>query len=110
MIVNGPQDTDAFGKIIEQAVPTFLVPFLADPSVFVKDTTAFTLGRICESCPDALPAAHLQSVVQGLMVCLDDVPRVALQACTSFHNMAENCEEIGADTGAANWFAAIFLP
>ena len=24
--------------------------------------------------------------------------------------MAENCEEIGADTGAANWFAAIFLP
>ena len=61
MIVNGPQDTDAFGKIVEQAVPQFLIPLLRDPSVFVKDTTAFTLGRICESCPEAIPAGHLQS-------------------------------------------------
>mmetsp|Transcript_33096 Transcript_33096/g.87373 ORF Transcript_33096/g.87373 Transcript_33096/m.87373 type:complete len:871 (-) Transcript_33096:190-2802(-) len=106
MIVNGPQDTDAFGKIVEQAVPQFLVPLLRDPSVFVKDTTAFTLGRICESCPEAIPAGHLQSVVEHLLLCLDDAPRVALQACTCFHNMAEMCEEIGKGT---NWFASVFL-
>ena len=42
MILEGPQDADGqFKTIIEQAVPQFLIAALKDPSVFVKDTTAW---------------------------------------------------------------------
>lgn len=48
-----------------------------DPSEAVKDTTAWTLGRICEMLVEFITTADLPFVVQALIQGLGDTPRVA---------------------------------
>lgn len=105
-VLEGPEDMDAFKTIIEQAIPQFLIQALRDPSVFVKDTTAWALSRVCQIHPNAVPNQYITGLVENLLLCLDDAPRVAKMACTCLHHMAENVSEIGTDT---NWLATTFL-
>ena len=67
--------------LIEQAMP-MLIELLKDPSVAVRDTTAWTVGRICEIVPEAVLNEHfltplLHALVEGLMA----EPRVASNVC-----------------------------
>lgn len=53
--------------IVEQAIPT-LIEALNDTSVVVRDTTAWTLGRICELIPDAAcNETYLKILVEALV-------------------------------------------
>jgi importin subunit beta-1 len=78
----------AFGSILEG--PTrkllgpmcttalrFLCDMVNDQVVAVKDTTAWTLGRICEILAEYIPPADLPRVIQALMQGLNDNVRVA---------------------------------
>ena len=56
--------------IIEQAIPQFLIAALRDPHVLVKDTTAWTLSRIAEIHPEAIPVGCLELLVQNLLLAL----------------------------------------
>lgn len=62
-------------------MPT-LIELMKDPSVVVRDTTAWTVGRICELLPDAaINDAFLAPLLQCLIEGLGAEPRVASNVC-----------------------------
>ena len=55
-----------------------------DPSVQVKDTAAWTIGRICEHTPTAVLQTQddtLAQLLQALVMGLGREPRVATNVC-----------------------------
>lgn len=64
-----------------QAMPT-LIELMKDPSVVVRDTTAWTVGRICELLPEAaINEVYLAPLLQCLIEGLGAEPRVASNVC-----------------------------
>ena len=64
-----------------QAMPT-LIDLMKDPSVVVRDTTAWTVGRICELLPEAaINEVYLSPLLQCLIEGLGAEPRVASNVC-----------------------------
>lgn len=64
-----------------QAMPT-LIELMKDPSVVVRDTTAWTVGRICELLPEAaINDVYLSPLLQCLIEGLSAEPRVASNVC-----------------------------
>ena len=58
-------------------MPT-LIELMKDPSVVVRDTTAWTVGRICELLPEAaINDVYLAPLLQCLIEGLSAEPRVA---------------------------------
>lgn len=65
---------------------------MTDNVTAVKDTAAWTLGRVCEHLLDhALP--FLQSLVQVLLQGLQDSPRVASNCAWALINLSEGVNE-----------------
>ena len=54
---------------------------MKDESVVVRDSVAWTLGRICELLPQVAIDNFLQLLVETLLVGLDAEPRVAANVC-----------------------------
>ncbi|NXH94886.1 IMB1 protein, partial [Pachycephala philippinensis] len=76
-----------------QAMPT-LIELMKDPSVVVRDTTAWTVGRICEMLPEAaINDIYLAPLLQCLMEGLSAEPRVATNVCWAFSSLAEAAYE-----------------
>lgn len=64
-----------------QGMPT-LIDLMKDPSVVVRDTTAWTVGRICELFPEAaINEVYLAPLLQCLIEGLGAEPRVASNVC-----------------------------
>lgn len=62
-------------------MPT-LIELMKDPSVVVRDTTAWTVGRICELLPEAaINEIYLAPLLQCLIEGLGAEPRVASNVC-----------------------------
>ena len=62
-------------------MPT-LIELMKDPSVVVRDTTAWTVGRICEMLPEAaINDIYLAPLLQCLIEGLSAEPRVASNVC-----------------------------
>lgn len=62
-------------------MPT-LIKLMKDPSVCVRDTTAWTVGRICELLPEAaINEVYLAPLLQCLIEGLEAEPRVATNVC-----------------------------
>lgn len=67
--------------LLPQAMPT-LIELMKDPSVVVRDTTAWTVGRICELLPEAaINEVYLAPLLQCLIEGLGAEPRVASNVC-----------------------------
>lgn len=91
-MLEGP-DVTTIKSIAEQAVP-FLIELLRDPVVAVRDTTAWTIGRIFEFVSQAVMSDELLRAVGGALVQgLTDVPRVATNICWSFSSLARAAYE-----------------
>jgi importin subunit beta-1 len=84
-ILEGPKSY--LSQLITQAIPVLLQHLKSDPVVYVKDTTAWTIGRVCQLHASAL-SGNLTNVVQILAQSLADSPRVAANVCWSLHNLA----------------------
>ncbi|KAF9196716.1 karyopherin beta [Haplosporangium sp. Z 11] len=91
----------AFGSILEgpspellqtpvaQALP-FLIEMMNDPVIKVKDTTAWTLGRVSQSLIQCIkPDVHLQPLIEALVRGLEDSNRIVSNCCLSLMNLAE---------------------
>ncbi|NWU87923.1 IMB1 protein, partial [Onychorhynchus coronatus] len=79
--------------LVLQAMPT-LIELMKDPSVVVRDTTAWTVGRICEMLPEAaINDIYLAPLLQCLMEGLGAEPRVATNVCWAFSSLAEAAYE-----------------
>ncbi|OIV93622.1 hypothetical protein TanjilG_04854 [Lupinus angustifolius] len=105
--------TYAFGSILEGPSPDKLVPLVNmalnfmltalvnDPNNHVKDTTAWTLGRMFEflhgSAMDApiINQANCQQIITVLLQSMKDVPNVAEKACGALYFLAQGFEDAG---------------
>ena len=86
-IVEGPS-AEKLKPIVEQAMVMF-IQLLKDPSVIVRDTSAWTIGRICEANPEAvLNESTLQPLLEGLVIGLSAEPRVATNSCWALSSVA----------------------
>ncbi|KAL8564063.1 Importin subunit beta-1 [Nucella lapillus] len=87
-ILEGP-DPEKLKPIVEQAMP-MLIELLADGSVVVRDTAAWTVGRVCEILPDAvISETCLNPLLVALIKGLEAEPRVASNICWAFSSLAE---------------------
>eukprot|EP00428_Durinskia_dybowskii_P064152 CAMPEP_0170368380 /NCGR_PEP_ID=MMETSP0117_2-20130122/7427_1 /TAXON_ID=400756 /ORGANISM="Durinskia baltica, Strain CSIRO CS-38" /LENGTH=852 /DNA_ID=CAMNT_0010623045 /DNA_START=84 /DNA_END=2642 /DNA_ORIENTATION=+ len=92
MILDGPTG-QKLSPLVVQAMP-ILISCLADPSTLVRDTSAWTIGRICELHKSCLSGEILPHMVAGLGTALEDsAPKVVSQACYAMHNLAEACSD-----------------
>ncbi|KAJ3009254.1 karyopherin beta [Thoreauomyces humboldtii] len=87
-ILDGP-NPEVLGPVVSQALPV-LLGLMKDPSVLVKDTTAWTLGRVCELLPNFIPMECLQLFMSSLLEGLQEHHRVAANCAWSIMNIGEN--------------------
>lgn len=75
--------------LVEQAMPT-LIESMYDTSVVVRDTAAWTFGRVCEIIPEAaINETYLKPLLESLVNGLKSEPRVAANVCWAFTGLAE---------------------
>ncbi|KAG6888559.1 hypothetical protein C0992_008188 [Termitomyces sp. T32_za158] len=104
-ILEGP-DPVVLTPLVDQALP-LLIDMMADPNAHVKDTTAWTLGRICDLLIACIkPDVHLHALVSALVAGLGDAPRVVANCCWALMNLADQYglyydEDAGPGAGAA---------
>ncbi|BHF61223.1 Importin subunit beta-1 [Sparganum proliferum] len=92
-ILEGPNPT-ALKPLVESAMPV-IINLLRDQSSAVRDTTAWTIGRVCEILPEvALTDGYLVPLLQGLLDGLSSEPRVAANVCWAFSSLAESAGEV----------------
>jgi importin subunit beta-1 len=87
-ILDGP-DPKVLAGLVAQALPT-LIEMMQDPNVHVKDTAAWTLGRISDILIETIkPDVHLPPLVAALVRGLEDSTRIVGNCCWSLMNLAE---------------------
>jgi importin subunit beta-1 len=81
-ILEGP-DPSKFNDHLPQVMPLLIKTLSNDQeTIVVKDTSAWTVGRICEIIPEAvINEKHLMPLLGGLVKELDSDPRVASNVC-----------------------------
>jgi importin subunit beta-1 len=96
-ILDGPEEK-ILAPLVAQALPT-LIEMMRDPSLHVRDTTAWTLGRISDVLVKTIKVdTHLPSLVGALVGGLDESPRIVSNCCWSIMNLAEQLGDADADT------------
>jgi importin subunit beta-1 len=92
-ILVGP-DPAVLSPLVNQALP-ILISMMSDPQSQVKDTTAWTLGRICESLIASIkPDVHLHALVSALVAGLQDSPHIIANCCWALMNLADGLYEL----------------
>jgi importin subunit beta-1 len=88
-ILDGP-DPGVLTPLAEQALP-LLINMMNDSNTHVKDTTAWTLGRISELMVGVIkPDIHLHGLVSALVSGLtSDSPRIVSHCCWALMNLAD---------------------
>jgi len=105
-IMNGPSQ-QTLTPIVAAALPV-LINCLGDSKSIVRDTSAWTVGRVCEFQAMAIAPDMLGPLVVGLSSALDDASsRVASQACYAVHNLASAC---AAEADSASNVLSNFMP
>lgn len=103
----GGLDTATLKPLVEQAMPT-LIQLMYDSSVIVRDTAAWTFGRICEIIPEAaINETYLKPLLEGFMIGLKAEPRVAANVCWAFSGLAEAAYEaanVNEETGTPDTY------
>ncbi|KAM6493384.1 Armadillo-type fold [Amanita muscaria] len=87
-ILEGP-DPNVLTPLVNQALP-LLIGMMNDTNLHVKDTTAWTLGRICDLLIGTIkPDVHLHALISALVNGLQDSPRIAANCCWALMNLAD---------------------
>ncbi|KIY48517.1 ARM repeat-containing protein [Fistulina hepatica ATCC 64428] len=87
-ILEGP-DPSVLTPLVNQALP-LLIDMMSIPNVQVKDTTAWTLGRICAQLIDTIkPDVHLHPLISALVNGLSDTPRICANCCWALMNLSD---------------------
>ncbi|XP_054155376.1 importin subunit beta-1-like [Oppia nitens] len=87
-ILEGP-DCSALRPLVDSALPTLIV-MMKDQCVIVRDTVAWTIGRICEITPESVLRENvLKQLLDALLEGLRSEPRVAANVCWAFNSLSE---------------------
>ncbi|XP_039484486.1 importin subunit beta [Drosophila santomea] len=96
-VLNG-LETNTLKPLVEQAMPT-LIRLMYDTSVIVRDTTAWTFGRICDIIPEAaINKTYLQTLLECFVKSLKSEPRVAANVCWAFIGLSDAACEAAVTT------------
>lgn len=96
-ILEGPEEK-MIDNIVKQGL-NILISMMEDPVVHVKDSVAFTLGRISECASGSIDPNLLEPLVRSLFTGLTSNPKMASSCCWALMNLAERfagdvgCEE-----------------
>lgn len=102
-VLDGP-DPKLLEPLVSQALPT-LIDMMRDPSVHVKDTAAWTLGRITDQLVGTIRAdVHLEPLVTVLINGLADNARVVGNCCWALMNLAEQMGDASKQTSDLSRF------
>jgi importin subunit beta-1 len=107
-IIDGPEPAEMAG-LVSMALPV-LLQLVADPVVNVKDTAAWTLGRICENLLEVIKPEEFQSIVKAIIGGLDDSPKIAGSCAWSITCIAERIgtrRHEDATSGLSMYFEAL---
>jgi len=66
----------------------FLLKLMQDKSPLVRDTAAWTIGRICHLLPDSVTDGILPPLMHTLVAGLKESPKIAANVCWAIHNLA----------------------
>ncbi|CAH8591312.1 unnamed protein product [Heterobilharzia americana] len=100
-ILEGP-DPAALKPLVESAIPV-IIELLRDVSPAVRDTAAWTIGRVCETLPEvALHETYLVPLLTGLVDGLSAEPRVAANVCWAFSSLAESAYDAASENAGHN--------
>lgn len=87
-IMEGPDPT-VLTPLVNQALP-ILIDMMNDQTLHVKDTVAWTLGRICDLLTHTIkPDVHLHPLVSALVNGLQDNPRIVANCCWALMNLVD---------------------
>ena len=87
-ILDGPDPT-VLTPLVNQALP-ILIDMMTDPHILVRDTVAWTLGRISDLLVTTIqPDIHLQPLITALVTGLQDQPRIIANSAWALQNLAE---------------------
>lgn len=87
-ILDGP-DPAALETLVQQALP-ILLPMMQDSNVNVKDTTAYTIGCICDLMAQSLKAEPTLGNVIGVLIAgVEDKPRISANCSWSLMNLVD---------------------
>ncbi|CAO1632013.1 unnamed protein product [Sympodiomycopsis kandeliae] len=84
-ILNGPDPTK-LTPLVEQALST-VITMLQDVSVAVKDSAAWTLGRIADLLAKVIQPEVLPSLISALVQGLQDEPRISCNCSWALHRL-----------------------
>ena len=91
-ILDGP-DPALLTPLVTQALP-ILIDMMRDLNPHVKDTTAWTLGRICDILITTIkPELHLQPLVTALVSGLAENPRIICNACWALMTLSDQMND-----------------
>lgn len=100
-ILDGP-DPAVLTPLVNQALP-LLIDMMGDSNLHVKDTTAWTLGRICDLLVVTIkPDVHLRPLITALVNGLQDNPRIVTNSCWALMNLADQLGNYFEDDPEAN--------
>ena len=92
-VLEGP-DPNKLSPVAAQALP-FLLNATKDEKPHVRDTTAWTIGRVFEfvggASPPVVTPANLNEILTKLVEALQDKPYVAGKACFALERLALSC-------------------
>jgi len=89
-MLDGPKENSPIKDLVKEALgPKILLSKLTDSVELVRDTAAWTLGRICTYHVHAV-GSKIGDVIRCFIQSLKDVPRVATKVCWAIHNLAEH--------------------
>lgn len=108
-ILDGPS-SGALQQMVSGALP-YLVQGLQDAHPMVKDTSAWTLGKVFELHWRCVPLEHLGEVVKALLHALGDpAASVSSKACFAVYNLASDrvAEDYPAASPTTNYLSPFF--
>jgi len=85
-ILDGPDKTKLTG-IVRDAFGIIL-GYMKDPNPLVRDTAAWTIGRICSIIPDVVDAKLLPQLMDVLIAGVGETPKIASHVCWAIHELA----------------------
>ncbi|CAI5440286.1 unnamed protein product [Caenorhabditis angaria] len=97
-ILDGP-DPKKLMPLAQEALPA-IVEAMCDKNVSVRDTAAWALGRVIDTCPEVVANAELlQKVLPALSSGLHQEPRVANNVCWTLVSLVKACYELAVSNG-----------
>ncbi|KAL9436991.1 hypothetical protein AB3S75_022937 [Citrus x aurantiifolia] len=111
-ILEGPSP-DKLLHIVNVALSFMLSALTKDPNNHVKDTTAWTLGRIFEFLHGStigtpiITQANCQQIITVLLQSMKDTPNVSEKACGALYFLAQGYEDVGPSSPLTPFFQEI---